>query len=126
MSQLLSRYNVRWIIVGLIVISGAFASLWFINSLREKAKVPQVIERIHMITKMLEVYVADNGKFPEDLQSLITEMRSDQGLLSSIAGEKVEYLRPTMSAPGTTTVMVVTLGTSRIEINKNFERQEKP
>ena|SRR2546422_6126430 len=127
MERLFFRHRTRWVVAALIlVLLGAYAAFWFRNSVRGRARLPKLVERVHLLTKMMEVYVADNGTFPEDLPALVTEMHLDQRLLSSIAGEKVEYFRPTISAPGTTTVMVVTLGTRKIEVNKNFERHEKP
>src|SRR6266480_3140311 len=101
MGNMFYSYRPRWIIVGLMLMLGAFATYCLINSLRTRAEVPQVIERIHMLTKILEVYVADHGKFPEDLQTLVAEMHLDQRLLLPIAEEKVEYFPPSIAAPGT-------------------------
>src|SRR5437867_3813657 len=126
MSSLLSRRSVRWIPVGLMFIFCAYGALRLANSLNDKANLAKVIDNIHLLTKTLEVYAIDNGRFPEDLQSLVTEMHLDERLLSSAAGEKLEYFRPDMTSAGTTIVLVVTIGSHRIEVNKNFERRQSP
>src|SRR3954466_10667867 len=105
------------VIVAMLVITFLARSL---RTLDEARNLGQIRERVHIVSVKLKEYVNDRGTFPESLESLQTEMALDARLLQPIAGEKIEYFRPETNASDDVLILVVTMRSNRITLDKAF------
>ena len=125
MSVPLFRRSARWLLVCLVVTLTGCIAIRFWTVQRDKARLAKLISRVHLLSKDLETYVSDKGSFPDSLETMVREMHLDERVLTPLYGEKMEYIRPIPNAPGTSAVLVVTVGTHEIIVNKDFERKQK-
>jgi hypothetical protein len=112
----------RGIVTAAIFIATAFVSLSFLLKVKNEREMTAVIDRTHFLTKALEVYVADNGSFPETLESLASSRGLDKKLIVPAVGEQIAYRRPSQNDLGTTAVLIVRLKKHTIVVDKNFQR----
>jgi hypothetical protein len=93
---------------------------YVIRGLKDAREMVQIKERVHILSVVLQQYVTDHGGFPKNLNALTNGGILDPRLLQPLGGEKIEYFSPPTNAPDDFAVLVVTVHTNRIMVDKTL------
>ena len=106
------------IIATLLLGSIVFAGF---SSLKRAHELAEIKENLHILSIKLKEYVVDHGSYPTNLEVFTHTMKLDPRLLRPKVGETTEYFYPSTNASETAAVLVVTLRSSKLFVNKNFQ-----
>jgi hypothetical protein len=113
-------------VMGVIALLGIFVVVAFVILAKRQQELEHVINDSFMITMSLRVYVSDNSSFPKSLQAMVESGDMDARLLKPPYGASINYFCPSPSARDETEVLVLTYGTNRVVVTKDFSRTLNP